>query len=110
MGEPGEAGEVDAWVPDGAAGGIDGAGIVVGVGVGVEGDDLAEKGEAITEVEVAFAVAGIVAIAVATGSDADIGAGGVEAEDVGFEAVEGDGVAYAPEDRPAGKANFEIVA
>ena len=82
-----KAAKVDAWIPSCTARSIDGVGIVVRVGIGVEGDSLAKKRQAIAEVKVALPVAWVLAIPVGGAAVAGISSGGIEAEYVGFEAV-----------------------
>ncbi len=63
--QEGESRKINARIPDSTAGGVDGAWVVVGVCVCVEGDCPTQERQMVAEVEVALAVAWIITISVA---------------------------------------------
>src|SRR5215472_7273807 len=109
MRQEGQPCKVDSRVPDSASRSSDWIRVIVGVRVCVERHKLMQEGWPKAKVEVALAVSRVVAVAVRGGAVANVASGGVEAEDVGLEAVQRDRVRFAPEDRPAGEADLKVV-
>src|SRR5215469_18523825 len=98
MRQEGQPGEVDSRIPEGPARRVDWARVIVGVCVRVKRYEFAEERQLVTKIEVTLAIAGIVAVTVSRSTISHITPGGVVAEDIGFEAVESNGVALPPED------------